>query len=124
MIKTVVKSWGYEKWLTNNELYCGKILHINKNHCCSYHYHKLKDETFYILSGVVDIEVDNKHIWMKEGTSIRISPHTPHRFFGIEDSDIIEISTQHFDEDSYRIIPTDECYKKVEDYEDNRDSRK
>jgi hypothetical protein len=33
-----------------------------------------------------------------------LPPNTPHQFIGIDPkSTIIEISTQHFDEDSYRI---------------------
>ena len=41
------KGWGYENWLVNTELYCGKILHFNHGKQCSLHYHKIKDETFY-----------------------------------------------------------------------------
>ena len=47
------KGWGRELWIANSELYCGKILELNEDKRCSIHYHKLKDETFYILSGNV-----------------------------------------------------------------------
>ena len=52
-IKHVPKGWGYEKWIVNNELYCGKLLFFNAGKRCSWHYHKLKDETFYIQSGEI-----------------------------------------------------------------------
>ena len=112
IIKHVEKVWGYEDWLANNNLYCGKILHINAQHCCSYHYHKLKDETFYILEGHIIMELNGNRFDMVKGDVIRVRPGDKHRFFGIESSDIIEISTQHFDSDSYRIIKSDKCYEK------------
>ena len=31
------KGWGYELWLVNNEKYCGKILHFEKDRRCSFH---------------------------------------------------------------------------------------
>ena len=45
-IKHVPKGWGYEKWITNNEKYCGKLLYFNKGKKCSWHYHEIKEETF------------------------------------------------------------------------------
>ena len=50
-IKFVPKGWGYEKWIVNKEEYCGKILWFAKGKKCSWHYHKLKDEVFYIRKG-------------------------------------------------------------------------
>ena len=47
-IKLVPKGWGYEKWIVNSPLYCGKILWFCKDKKCSWHYHKKKDEVFYI----------------------------------------------------------------------------
>ena len=46
----VSKGWGYEDWIVNKEQYCGKLLFIKKGKKCSWHYHKNKDETFYIQS--------------------------------------------------------------------------
>ena len=45
------KGWGYEKWIVNKDEYCGKLLHIIKGKKCSWHYHKSKDETFYLQEG-------------------------------------------------------------------------
>ena len=50
-IKIVPKGWGYEKWIVNTDEYCGKLLHFIKGKKCSWHYHKLKDETFYLQEG-------------------------------------------------------------------------
>ena len=86
----------------NGEKYCGKIMYLNKGYRCSYHYHKLKDETFYILKGKVLMKVGGKKTIMKEGDSIHILPGMKHSFAGLKDSEILEISTQHFENDSYR----------------------
>lgn len=97
----VKKEWGKEIWIVNRN-YCGKKLILNKGFRCSMHYHKNKDETFYILSGKVLIETENKKQIMLPGHSILITPNTKHRFTGLEDSEIIEFSTHHDDSDSYR----------------------
>ena len=49
-IKYVPKGWGYEKWIANCEKYCGKLLFIVKGKQCSWHFHKLKDEVFFVQS--------------------------------------------------------------------------
>ena len=100
-MKEVEKVWGKELWIVNRD-YCGKKLTLKKGFRCSMHYHKNKDETFYILSGKVLMEADKKKQIMQEGDSILIAPNTKHRFTGLEDSEIMEFSTHHEDEDSYR----------------------
>jgi len=102
-MKIVRKSWGSEEWLVNNELYCGKILNLKKGYRCSLHYHKNKDETFYILKGIVLMEYGDNSKALNIGDSIHLPPNTLHRFTGIKDSQIIEISTHHEDSDSYRV---------------------
>lgn len=103
MIEIHEKSWGYEKWLVNSELYCGKILCVNNGKMCSVHYHELKDETFYVLKGDVCFMKNNAVFVLSEGETIHIPTDTPHCFGGVGDAEIIEISTQHFDTDSIRI---------------------
>ena len=106
-MKEVGKVWGKEIWVVNRE-YCGKILKLKKGFRCSIHYHRKKDETFYILTGKVLVEVvqdfgaDKEHI-MLPGSIIHIAPFVSHRFTGLEDSEIIEFSTHHEDSDSYRL---------------------
>lgn len=101
LMKEVKKAWGKEIWIVNRD-YCGKRLILNKDHRCSMHHHKNKDETFYILSGKVLMEVNDKKQIMAEGDSILITPNTKHRFTGLEGSEIMEFSTHHEDSDSYR----------------------
>jgi len=102
----VDKVWGSEVWMANTDMYCGKLLYLKKGKRSSIHYHKNKDETFYIHSGRVLMELweDDKHEnkIMEEGEVLRLRPNTKHRFSGLEDSLIIETSTHHEEEDSYR----------------------
>lgn len=103
MIKKVQKLWGSEEWIVNRN-YCGKILNLKKGFRGSIHHHKIKDETFYLLEGKVLLELGeelNKTI-MKPGDSIILEPCMKHRFTPLDDSRIIEFSTHHNDEDTYR----------------------
>ncbi len=101
----VPKVWGEEHWLVNDD-YCGKRLILKKGYRCSLHHHKLKDETFYVARGKVLLELNNKKIEMNPGDLQRIRPNEIHRFSGLEDSEIIEFSTHHDENDVYRIEPS------------------
>ena len=113
-IKIVPKGWGYEKCICNTEEYCGKLLHIIKGKRCSWHYHTLKDETFYLQEGKLlvkysdDDDRDNaKELIMGQGDKFHVYRGLRHQMFALEDSDLFEFSTQHFDSDSNRVIPGD-----------------
>lgn len=103
------KGWGFETIICNNENYCGKILHFNFGSKFSLHYHLLKREHFYVLKGKLLLRYKNlmnatdEYISLVEGDVIEIPRGAPHQLTAIEESDIIEISTTHFQEDSYRI---------------------
>jgi len=104
-MKKVEKDWGYEEWIINNELYCFKKIFVKKGYRCSIHWHKNKDETFYIEDGEMTLELFGiSPLLMKKGDDIRLCPNTLHRFTAIEDTMIYEISTTHEDSDSYRVI--------------------
>ena len=106
----VVKSWGSETWFINNNLYCGKELLVHKNRTSSdgkFHYHKIKDETFYIMIGVLQLDhycpgSKIETLILSKGDSFRIRPLTFHRFTAVNrDCRFIEVSTHHEDSDSY-----------------------
>lgn len=102
-IDIVPKVWGYEKWLENNPKYCSKLLFLREGYQCSLHYHKVKDEMFLVTKGHVRLELGKKIFHMRAGNFVRVLPETPHRFRGIEDTEILEVSTHHREEDSYRL---------------------
>ncbi|MEQ1848248.1 MAG: cupin domain-containing protein, partial [Nitrospira sp.] len=102
-MKKVKKIWGDEEWIVNNNLYCGKILNLKKDYFCSFHFHKIKDETFFVLSGKVELKKGKKIMILNPGDSVRIKPLDKHSFLGLKKSKIIEFSTEHFETDSYRL---------------------
>ena len=113
-IKIVPKGWGYEKWICNTEEYCGKLLHIIKGKQCSWHFRKLKDETFYLQEGKLLVKYSDtddrekaKELIMERGDKFHVYRGLRHQMFALEDSDLFEFSTQHFDSDSNRIIKGD-----------------
>jgi len=105
----VPKGWGEELIIVNNELYCGKLLIFKAGCKFSMHYHLLKDETWYVNSGefvykwinteTADLEVN----LLKPGSIVRQKPGQPHQLVALTDGVIFEVSTQHFDSDSYRV---------------------
>ena len=113
-IKFVEKGWGFEKWIVNKPAYCGKLLFIEKGKRCSWHRHELKDEVFYLQSGRLvvkyshqdDLENASETI-MNSGDNFYVWPGLRHQMIALEDSELFEFSTQHFDSDSYRIIKGD-----------------
>ena len=108
------KGWGSEKWIVNNQFYCGKILQFQKGKRCSFHFHTLKTETFYLQNGLIlilhsvqyDIGLAIETI-LNPGSSFHVPVGLRHQVIALEDSDLFEFSTQHFEEDSYRIVKGD-----------------
>ena len=113
-IKFVSKGWGFEKWIVNCEEYCGKLLYFAKDKRCSWHYHKLKDEVFFIQSGKMIIKYSeddnldnaNEEILTK-GQNFHVYRGLRHQMIALEDTELFEFSTQHFDSDSYRVVKGD-----------------
>lgn len=107
------KAWGYELIIENNEKYCGKILHFNAHSKFSLHFHMKKDESWLVKEGkfilkFIDTDTaDIKEILLKEGDVVNIKHGTPHQLITETGGDIFEVSTQHFDNDSYRIMKGD-----------------
>lgn len=121
----VEKGWGWELWLANfdfanitqgdhnpNQGYCGKKMSLYHGKKCSWHYHKEKQESFYILDGEmrvlygIDDDIKKaKEVILTPGDVFDVHNGLRHRFIGHSKTDCIffEFSTFHKDEDSYRI---------------------
>ncbi|MDD5103158.1 MAG: PfkB family carbohydrate kinase [Candidatus Peribacteraceae bacterium] len=95
------KQWGEEHWIVNKE-YCGKKLLLKKDRRCSLHTHKEKDEVFYVQQGRVLLELGKEKRELNPGDFVHIPADTPHRFTGMEDSEMFEFSTTHREDDSFR----------------------
>ena len=107
--KVYKKGWGEEIWIANNEKYCGKILRFNAGAQFSMHFHMEKHETFFILKGRIllkgyDLTNANEHEKeFGQGAVITIPAGNPHKIIALEETEVLEVSTQHFDHDSYRV---------------------
>lgn len=122
--KYVYKKWGYEKWIENNEKYCGKILRIHKQYKTSFHEHKIKSETLYLQEGLVLVKIKepidpskttlppSKFVLLRPGDCLNIPVGTRHSIIALEDSSIFEVSTQHIESDSIRFF--DESRKLID----------
>ena len=109
----VPKGWGEELIIENNEMYCGKLLIFKEGCRFSMHYHLIKDETWYVNKGEfiyrwIDTEsaetIEQK---LKVGDVVRQRVGQPHQLIALTDGEVFEVSTQHFDGDSYRVIKGD-----------------
>ena len=101
----VEKPWGYEIWWARTDRYVGKILHVKKGESLSLQYHKVKDETIRILKGKLLFETKRKEekgemhrLEMNAGDTFHIAPLTLHRMTGLEDTDVLEVSTPELDD--------------------------
>lgn len=107
------KGWGFEDWISNRE-YCGKLLFFNKGKRFSFHYHEKKYETFYLFSGKLEAKISwgddiltAKTYTLLPGDCLEIPTGLRHQIIALEDSNLFEFSTTHFEEDSKRIIKGD-----------------
>lgn len=110
-MRIVPKEWGHELILENNELYCLKVLVCEDRIWSSkgkYHFHRIKDETFLVIEGILEIDVEIKggvfsSQYLKEGDHLRILPNTKHRFRSAgRRCKFIEASTPDSPDDSVR----------------------
>jgi quercetin dioxygenase-like cupin family protein len=93
----VKKPWGSEFVWARTPKYVGKILRIKKGGRLSLQYHRWKDETIHVLSGVMDFEVEEKGRMvvrrLRKGEGYRIRPRTKHRMTAVSNCEILEVST-------------------------------
>ena len=99
----VNKPWGHEIRWAVNEKYIGKILRIEPGQKLSRQYHQEKDETIYVLDGVLVLELGRKEkltrLILHPGTYRRIEAGTVHRFAAPSDGcTLIEVSTPELDD--------------------------
>jgi quercetin dioxygenase-like cupin family protein len=109
----VEKGWGYENIWVSSDKYCSKFLHFESGKRFSMHFHAVKEETWYVLSGkfeVVYIDTTNATKITKQlqtGDTWHNCPLVPHQIKCIETGVILEVSTADSTEDNYRVEPGD-----------------
>lgn len=104
-MRRVEKPWGHEIVWAETDRYVGKVLHIKAGHKLSRQYHERKDETFFVQSGEMTLEVGDpksslKTLRLAPGESFHCVPRTIHRMIASDggDVDVIEVSTPELDD--------------------------
>jgi mannose-6-phosphate isomerase-like protein (cupin superfamily) len=76
------------------------------------HYHLIKEESWYVAKGEfeyrwVDTEkAEVKSTLISEGDIVDLEVGQPHQLIALtQEATIFEVSTKHYEEDSYRVIP-------------------
>ena len=113
----VPKGWGSEFIWATNDKYCGKFMNFNTGAKFSMHFHKDKEETWYIQSGKfivrwIDTRTARQHEKeLYQGGVWHNVPCMPHQLECIEAGTVIEVSTPDSVEDNYRVMPGDSQIK-------------
>ncbi|HUY55462.1 MAG TPA: cupin domain-containing protein [Candidatus Nanopelagicaceae bacterium] len=103
-VERVEKPWGFEVWFAVNDRYAGKIIHIDPGEQLSLQYHERKDETVFVLSGELELELDDGHGGLavqrlEPGESQRILPRLKHRMTATSGPvELCEVSTPELDD--------------------------
>jgi mannose-6-phosphate isomerase len=102
-VKRIEKPWGYELIYAATDRYCGKILFIKAGEQLSLQFHKEKDETIYVQSGRLELEMGDpgKPVDVEvvgPGRAFRLPRGTVHRMRALEDTIVLEASTPEVDD--------------------------
>ena len=97
-LEKIEKPWGYELIWARTEKYLGKFININPDSRMSLQYHKSKEETVYVMSGMLkvweDPSGDDEPIMLRPGAIYHVQPGQVHRFgAGKSGAMICEVST-------------------------------
>jgi mannose-6-phosphate isomerase-like protein (cupin superfamily) len=114
--RRVEKPWGYELIWALTDQYCGKLLFVRAGHALSLQFHNLKDESWYVYEGRVEIEMGAPGDAMPSseivgpGAAFHLPPGTVHRLKAIEDTLVLEVSTPHLED----VVRLEDRYGRVD----------
>jgi len=60
--------------------YCGKFLFLFDGQRCPSHHHPIKDETFFIMKGMVEMTANGDTWTMRQGDAFKMMPDVEHTF--------------------------------------------
>lgn len=101
--RIVTKPWGSERIFAANGRYAGKLISIRAGESLSLQYHRKKEETIHVLSGVLEMETeldgDRILLPLQPGETFHIAPETRHRMSARGgDVLIVEVSSPELDD--------------------------
>lgn len=99
----VDKPWGNETWLVLNKYYAFKLIKMKQGCRSSLQLHKKKIEANYVISGDVEVLLENEKGEMesrryKAGEGWVVPLKTKHRVIAITDYVALEVSTAHLND--------------------------
>ena len=111
-MQKIEKPWGHELIWAKTKDYVGKILHIKAGHRLSKQYHETKEETVYVLSGILyNYEADGTVTKVLPGESFHVNVGQVHRFGANESNvEIVEVSTAYLDD----VVRLEDDYDRTE----------
>ena len=84
-----------------NKDYCKKIIYQFPGQTNPEHFHKIKEETFVVLDGSLEVIVENVTSILQKGDILTIPVGSRHSFTSKNGAIFEEISTEHHTDDSY-----------------------
>ncbi|HET8699891.1 MAG TPA: cupin domain-containing protein, partial [Gammaproteobacteria bacterium] len=84
-----------------NREYCKKLIVMLPRQKHPYHFHKRKEETFQVLWGDLHVEIDGAEHNLRAGDTLLVGPGNWHKFDSLHGSIFEEISTTHYNDDSF-----------------------
>lgn len=98
--RKVDKPWGWELVWAESEAYVGKLLFVRAGESLSLQYHDLKDESWLVQDGRARLELgvvggELEAVEIAKGDAFRFRPRTVHRVTALEDTLVLEVSTNH-----------------------------
>jgi mannose-6-phosphate isomerase len=100
----IEKPWGYEIIWAKTKNYVAKVMQINPDNRMSLQFHQKKEETIYVMAGVLRVwetEDDKVYKDLPAGMLYHVNPGEVHRFGspkGTYGTMLMEISTNHLDD--------------------------
>jgi NDP-sugar pyrophosphorylase family protein len=92
------KPWGYEKVLISTENYLTKEIYIKEGYTTSYHYHKEKEESIYMLEGSCYVQFEHKKEFFGRNDTMDIPRGALHKIVATENSLMHSVSTPFIDD--------------------------
>ena len=98
--RKIDKPWGWELIWAETESYVGKLLFVRAGESLSLQYHEVKDESWLVQEGRATLELGEvggelEALEIAKGDAFRFRPRTVHRVTALEDTLVIEVSTNH-----------------------------
>ena len=98
--RKVEKPWGWELVWAEADDYVSKLLFVRAGESLSLQFHEVKDESWLVQEGRARLELGEvdgplETFEIAPGDAFRFRPRTVHRVTAVEDTLVIEVSTNH-----------------------------